>query len=529
MPAIVAYIILFMGAVHVTGYSSFGQNPIEICDNAIDDDGDGLTDLNDPDCECQVAEPPSHIPNPSFEEIDCCPSGNSQLNCAVTWIQASEATTDYYNRCGYFERNGFPLPLPIPDGNAYIGFRNGRFSNQNPNPNWKEYTGACLNAPLEAGTEYTFQFYIGFVNAEISPGMQVVMYGTTDCDNLPFGVGDREFGCPTNGPGWQVLGSVHVSGNREWKQYEITTIPRDDIVAIAIGPDCIELDLPVNPYYFLDKLILADSELFGPTIEEIGNPCSREFSIKSSERRNATYQWYREGVALIGETSRELTIDLIEGNYQVLVTTPTSCILSEPYEYIIPVFETESRITVCPDDVYAFGSRVLNRSGNYTHTFQSRDGCDSIVQLDLHILADRVDTAEDYFFRGDTYRIGPYSFRSPVSTQLTLRSVLDCDSLVHLNLYEYDLFVPNAFTPNGDGVNDVFTVFKRDELIQLQSIRIFDRWGNRVFENQKGQSFEWNGTNRGREMDHGIYAYLLDILLHNGQTKTLSGEVLLMR
>src|SRR5690606_41370158 len=119
------------------------------------------------------------------------------------------------------------------------------------------------------------------------------------------------------------------------------------------------------------------------------------------------------------------------------------CILSEPYEYIIPVFETESRITVCPDDVYAFGSRVLNRSGNYTHTFQSRDGCDSIVQLDLHILADRVDTAEDYFFRGDTYRIGPYSFRSPVSTQLTLRSVLDCDSLVHLNLYEYDLFVPN--------------------------------------------------------------------------------------
>ena len=39
----------------------------EICDNAIDDDEDGLIDLNDPDCECLVIEPVSIIPNPSFE------------------------------------------------------------------------------------------------------------------------------------------------------------------------------------------------------------------------------------------------------------------------------------------------------------------------------------------------------------------------------------------------------------------------------------------------------------------------------
>src|SRR5690606_12474506 len=106
------------------------------------------------------------------------------------------------------------------------------------------------------------------------------------------------------------------------------------------------------------NLILADSELFGPRIEARGNPCKREFSIISSPRSNATYQWYRDGVALVGETDRELTIDLIEGDYQVMINTPTACILSEPYEYIIPTFETESRVTVCPEETYAFGGEI---------------------------------------------------------------------------------------------------------------------------------------------------------------------------
>ncbi len=268
MPSKTSLLLLVWMFVIASSHLPGQVNMPEICDNALDDDADGLIDLNDPDCDCQ-STPVSHIPNPSFEETTCCPSGNSQLDCAETWIQASDATTDYYNRCGYFERERFPVPMPIPDGDAYVGFRNGHFSNRSPdnpsgkfpdnspndspdksNSNWKEYTGACLLAPLESGTQYTIQFSIGFVNHEISPPMNLVLYGTTDCKNLPFGVGDRRFGCPTNGPGWQVLGQVYVSGNNNWMQYKITTTPRQDITAIAIGPDCFELDLDINPYYF---------------------------------------------------------------------------------------------------------------------------------------------------------------------------------------------------------------------------------------------------------------------------------------
>jgi len=76
-------IFLFEGSVSASIYA---QNT-EICDNGVDDDQDGLIDLNDEDCACQIIEPISLIPNPSFENQTCCPTNRSQMDCAETWIQ----------------------------------------------------------------------------------------------------------------------------------------------------------------------------------------------------------------------------------------------------------------------------------------------------------------------------------------------------------------------------------------------------------------------------------------------------------
>jgi len=181
----------------------FGQ--VEICDNGQDDDNDNLIDINDPDCICDIIELVSLIPNPSFEDMICCPSNRSQLNCADVWIQASEPTTDYMHKCGYSGWPDFPPPEPFPDGDGIMGFRDGRVrgggngagnGNQNgtQEPFWKEYAGACLLSPLESGVKYRFQFDVGFVDFQKSPPINISFFGTSDCSNLPFGIGENDFG-----------------------------------------------------------------------------------------------------------------------------------------------------------------------------------------------------------------------------------------------------------------------------------------------------------------------------------------------
>ena len=311
--------------------------PVEICDNGVDDDNDGLIDLNDRDCDCPIIEPVSLIPNPSFEDKTCCPFNRGQMNCAVDWIQASEATTDYIHTCGWRGWDGLPVPMPIPDGNGCVGFRDGRFGNNGSNPNWKEYTGACLTSPLRAGVEYKFEFYIGFTHPQNSPSINVTFFGTNDCQYLPFGMGNSEHGCPTNGLGWQKLGNVMVSGANQWKKVTLTLVPPEDIYAIAIGPDCPLKSANTSLYYFFDNLILADAESFDFDILPTAHACAANLTLQVPRNDTLFYQWYKDGIALTGETEPVLSRMYGNGAYQVGVQGVLgSCRYSGEYKHEEP-------------------------------------------------------------------------------------------------------------------------------------------------------------------------------------------------
>lgn len=516
--------------------------PVEICDNGIDDDSDGLVDLNDEtDCKCEVALPESLIPNPSFEERTCCPLDRSQLYCANNWIQASEPTTDYLHTCGWMGWPDLPPPLPFPDGQGCVGFRNGRVGGpagpagpDEGNPNWKEYAGACLLAPLKAGSAYRFEFWIGFTQAFSSPPTTIVFYGSTDCINLPFGVGNEQFGCPLNGPGWKELGEVPISGAFQWKLMEINVMPTEDIYAIAIGPNCSEENLITNTYYFFDNLVLADVKQFEFRIKATGNPCGDNFSLSLPQSDTLTYQWYKNGIALIGETGSSLEhVTDYDGKYEVRIVGPNSCRISPAYKHRKPEYQSFIDQTICPEDTYFFNNAQLNTGGNYTDTLPSYQGCDSIIHLRLQIPAEMKDTVFAKIFESETYKLGGKTYDQPGQYDAVFASQQGCDSLVHLVLDFYKVFIPNALSPNGDGINDVFTVYSGADVKEVLNLEVFDRWGGKVFSqyhlppNDLGAG--WDGTHKGKPASTGVYTWFTTLLLDSGRQEKMSGSVTLVR
>lgn len=92
---------------------------------------------------------------------------------------------------------------------------------------------------------------------------------------------------------------------------------------------------------------------------------------------------------------------------------------------------------------------------------------------------------------------------------------------------EGKLYLPNAFSPNNDGINDSFELFGLD--IQMDELKVFDRWGGLVFET-KSPFTAWNGMVRGKPANAGTYTYCLRTTnLLSGKKEVIVGEVQLLR
>jgi gliding motility-associated-like protein len=96
-----------------------------------------------------------------------------------------------------------------------------------------------------------------------------------------------------------------------------------------------------------------------------------------------------------------------------------------------------------------------------------------------------------------------------------------------------EIFVPNAFSPNDDGVNDLFYPLDGGDVTNISLMRIFDRWGALLFEATdflpNDSSRGWDGKFRGRQLSPGMYVWFLQVEYRNGESETLTGEVYLMR
>jgi gliding motility-associated-like protein len=95
------------------------------------------------------------------------------------------------------------------------------------------------------------------------------------------------------------------------------------------------------------------------------------------------------------------------------------------------------------------------------------------------------------------------------------------------------VYIPNAFSPNGDGVNDQFGIFTNSGVSIIEEIIIFNRWGDKVFERLNTPVEEhvsmWDGTYNGKVLDNGVFVYHVTILDILGNEHFFKGEVHLIR
>ncbi len=615
--------IFFCVACIFCSFQTYSQY-FEICDNGIDDDGDGFIDINDTDCICPMELPLSLIPNPSFEDMTGCPLNENMLELAVSWQQASSATTDYIHQCGGFLSHTLfndDVPLPMPDGMGCIGFRNGKPLS----PNFKEYTGACLTEPLEEGVRYTLNMWVGFMNEVDSPGFELTVFGASGCQSngiLPFGGDNTNIGCPMNVPGYEQLGSERVEGVSEWVNTIISFTPNSDLDVIVIGANCDPN--PFDHYYFFDNLILQKTIGFGESLGITGHPCTQNVVLNAPSFEVETYQWYKNGIAIQGETEPAFTIpdtQVDAANYQLLVTFEDgSCELSSPFLFEIPDIITMQSLAICDNEPvqlddqsvnetgiytellvnaqncdstvitdltvlpsydisieriicekqeYILGTQVLNISGTYTEIFSSVTGCDSVVTVDLTVLPSliRADAQGDASIRlgeqtplqAELMNLDQLDILSWASsnsleqicdtclfqlvrpertTTYTLRTidVQGCEIVDNVVIEVdqfYDIFFPNVFSPNQDGVNDFYYPHGTNNIAQILRLDVYDRWGNLVFNNRNflvsDESNGWDGRYRNQNANVGVYVYVAEVEFIDGIIQQFKGDFILSR
>ena len=95
------------------------------------------------------------------------------------------------------------------------------------------------------------------------------------------------------------------------------------------------------------------------------------------------------------------------------------------------------------------------------------------------------------------------------------------------------VYVPNAFSPNGDGFNDEFMPYGGNDVLVIRDFKVFDRQGNLVFSASGFQpsdvSFGWNGAFKGKIMQPGVFVWFAQIEFIDGEVEVFKGDVTLLK
>ncbi len=312
---------------------------------------------------------------------------------------------------------------------------------------------------------------------------------------------------------------------------------------------------------------------------------------------NVSYNWTTQGGSITtGANTNTATVDA-GGVYTVLVTNTINGCTNEASATVIEGESSiqQAFFTITPANCIRQGSGFIQvdlvsggsgpylyslgefpfanddyfqdlRAGEYTLRVQDMNGCEWETQvlvpapepITVELVADtlinfgdtisllgitdlnRVDSIQ-WFVNGDTISFAntiDVTVAPPLSAQyrilVTASNGCTATDLVNVAVTNViSVFIPNAFTPDGNGINDVFMIYAGENVKQVKVFAIFDRWGNRLFQEGPFQpndpTFGWDGNFNNQPMDAGVYVFFAEVELVDGRTEIVKGDVTLLR
>lgn len=269
-----------------------------------------------------------------------------------------------------------------------------------------------------------------------------------------------------------------------------------DEVTITASPDVITLyarAIPISCYGDRDGMIVVDSI--------IGGEAPYLFSLNGSDQEN-----------------QSVFSNLSAGNYDLQVNSSDGC-RATVFLTIAPPVELSVQL--------AAENKVINAGDSVQLTALVNIPVDQIAQTVW--LPDPVSNSEPAL----TQMVSP-KITSSYGVEITDVRGCTADDRVSIVVQTlHKTYIPNAFSPNEDGHNDVFFVQAGPGVQRIRYFSIYDRWGKQLFVNQGFQPNDpaegWNGNARSLPQPPGVYIYQAEVELADGESIILSGDVALLR
>ena len=191
--------------------------------------------------------------------------------------------------------------------------------------------------------------------------------------------------------------------------------------------------------------------------------------------------------------------------FTLTVTDANGCSVTDDVEVFVsplPVADAGSDVTI-----FSGENTQLTATGGITYSWSPMDG------LDNENIADPI--------------------ASPLTTTTYTVTIIDafgCESTDEVTVFVEnfsDIFLPNAFSPNDDGANDVFAPIVPSD-IEVTYFAIYNRWGKIIYEGA-GTTSLWDGTYEGKEQELGAYIFRIEAVTLSGEKISKSGSVTLLR